>query len=123
MAVPHRAVLGELCSLLDRPRQEAEGDLLRRYLSAGDERAFAELLHRHGPMVLGLCRRVVGDYHAAEDVFQATFLALARKAGSIRRPESLAAWLHGIALRLAVRARRTSQHGRLREAQAPPRRP
>src|SRR5262245_10690381 len=122
MAVHHRAVRAERFSFLERPRQEAEGDLLRRYVGQGDEGAFAELLQRHGPMVLGLCRRVVGDYHAAEDVFQATFLTLARKAGGIRRPESLAAWLHGIAFRLAVRARQSGRRRQAREAQTLPRR-
>src|SRR5262245_7299053 len=121
MAVHHRAVREELCSYLERPRCEGEGDLLGRYVSSGDEGAFAELLRRHGPMVLGLCRRVVGDDHAAEDVFQATFLTLARKAGSVRRPESLAAWLHGTAFRLAVRARRSRRRNRTLDAQAPQR--
>jgi RNA polymerase sigma factor (sigma-70 family) len=121
MSLSPRTGLDELCSFLDRRRQEAEGDLLRRYLGSGDEGAFAELLQRHGPMVLGLCRRVVGDHHAAEDVFQATFLTLARKGRSIRCPESLGAWLHGVAFRLAVRARRTRRNSRAREAQVPPR--
>jgi RNA polymerase sigma factor (sigma-70 family) len=117
MAVLHRAVLGELRSFVDRSRRDTDSELLRRYVAAGDEAAFAELVHRHGAMVLGLCRRVVGDHHAAEDVFQAAFLTLARKARSIRRPEALAAWLHGVAFRLAVRARRSRSVCRARENQ------
>src|SRR6267378_2564950 len=85
--------------------QKAEGetdqDLLEQFLSKRDEASFAELLERHGPMVLGVCRRVLHDEHLAEDAFQATFLILARKAGSIRKQTALASWLHGVALRLA----------------------
>jgi DNA-directed RNA polymerase specialized sigma24 family protein len=69
------------------------------------EAAFAELVARHGPMVLGLCRRVLGDVHAAEDVFQATFLVLARKAANVRHPESLPSFLFGVALRLTRKSR------------------
>jgi RNA polymerase sigma factor (sigma-70 family) len=91
----------------------ADGELLRRF-ARGQEDAFAALVGRHGPMVLGVCRRVVGD--AAEDVAQATFLALARRAGSIRRPEALAAWLHETARNLALKYRRGENRRRLREA-------
>jgi RNA polymerase sigma factor (sigma-70 family) len=121
MAVLHRAVLGELWSFVDRSRRESDRELLRRFVAASDESAFAELVHRHAAMVLGLCRRVVGDHHVAEDVFQATFLTLARKARSIRRPEALAAWLHGVAFRMAVRARRSRNIGRARENRILPR--
>src|SRR5690349_460638 len=111
------AVLYFLHSYLSRRRGEAsdDRDLLRRFAEARDGDAFALLLHRHGPMVLGLARRVVGDWQMAEDVFQATFLMLARKAHTIRRAESLSCWLHGVAFRLALRMRRTRQRCQERE--------
>ena len=80
-------------------------ELLERYVGRGEQAAFAALLERHGPLVLGLCRRLLRDAHLAEDVFQATFLVLARKAHSIRQRDSVASWLHGVAARLARRAR------------------
>jgi RNA polymerase sigma factor (sigma-70 family) len=84
---------------------DSDAVLLARWLERRDEDAFAEMLARHGPMVFGLCRRVLGDVHAAEDVFQATFLVLARKAAKVRRPEALPSFLYGVALRLARKAR------------------
>jgi RNA polymerase sigma-70 factor (ECF subfamily) len=86
--------------------------LLADFLARRDEEAFAALVRRHGPMVLNLCRRILCDTHAAEDVFQATFLVLASRAAAIRRRASLASWLHGVAYRLAVRAKR--RQGRAR---------
>src|SRR5262249_22642866 len=80
--------------------------LLADFLARRSDEAFAAILGRHGPMVLNVCRRVLHDGHAAEDCFQATFLVLARRAGAVRRPASLAGFLHGVAYRLAVRARR-----------------
>src|SRR4051794_26827642 len=79
--------------------------LLSRFSATGDEAAFAELVRRHGPMVLGVCRRLLADAHAADDAFQATFLVLARKAGRLRRPDLLGPWLYGVARRVAAKAR------------------
>src|SRR5438876_11853768 len=79
--------------------------LLERFIAQREEAAFVALLKRHGPMVLQVCRRVQGNEHDAEDIFQATFLVLARKAGSIRKLESVASWLHGVAHRLALEAK------------------
>src|SRR5439155_14305784 len=85
--------------------QTPDDALLSHFVHHGDEQAFTTLVARHGPMLLGLCRRVLGNTHDAEDTFQATFLVLARKAASLRDPAALAAWLHGVAYRLASNAR------------------
>jgi RNA polymerase sigma factor (sigma-70 family) len=81
--------------------------LLERYLEATDHGAFGEILQRHGPMLLGLCRRQLAARDVAEDVLQATFLVLARKARTIRRRDNLAGWLYGVAQRLVRQVRRT----------------
>jgi RNA polymerase sigma-70 factor (ECF subfamily) len=98
--------------------------LLRRFSEQHDEEAFTLLVERHGPMVLGVCRRVLGCYQAAQDAFQATFLVLVRKAGSIERPELLANWLHGVAARTARKARvlaaRRAHHERQASVDPPP---
>jgi RNA polymerase sigma factor (sigma-70 family) len=87
-------------------RAEAtDGQLLERFSARQEQAAFAALLHRHGPMVLCVARRVLRQEQDAEDVLQATFLLLARKAGSIRKRESVGSWLHGVAYRLAVEAK------------------
>jgi RNA polymerase sigma factor (sigma-70 family) len=80
-------------------------ELLDRYRRGGEEAAFTLLVQRHGPAVLGVCRRVLGNAADADDAFQATFLVLLRKATSIRRGNSLGCWLHGVACRVAVKAR------------------
>jgi RNA polymerase sigma factor (sigma-70 family) len=98
-----------------------DGQLLARFLVRRDElaeRAFAAIVRRHGPMVLRVCRQVAGDRHTAEDAFQTTFLVLARRAGSIRSPELLAPWLHGVALRTARAARMRAARSRRREVGA-----
>src|SRR5438309_3567563 len=73
----------------------SDRELLRRYTACTDEAAFEELLRRHGPMVLRVGQRLLHHRQDAEDVFQATFLTLARKAGSIRKRASVGCWLHG----------------------------
>jgi RNA polymerase sigma factor (sigma-70 family) len=95
--------------------------LLERFAEHGDEAAFEMLLARHGPMVLNVCRRVLHNGNAVEDAFQATFLVLALKAGSIRHSELLANWLYGVAYRTAVRARVEAAKRRAREEKTPAR--
>jgi RNA polymerase sigma factor (sigma-70 family) len=84
--------------------QLSDRQLLDRFSDSRDEGAFAAILDRHGPMILGLCRRLLSDAHLADDILQATFLVLARKADSIRRRESLGSWLYGVAKRIARQA-------------------
>jgi RNA polymerase sigma factor (sigma-70 family) len=83
-----------------------EGTLLERFVTRGDGAAFEAIVARHGPMVWTVCRQVLHDPNDAEDAFQATFLVLARRAGSIRERERLGGWLHGVACKVAARARR-----------------
>jgi RNA polymerase sigma factor (sigma-70 family) len=88
---------------LDAP--PADAALLTRYARHRDSAAFAELLRRHGPVVLGACRRTLSDPHDAEDAFQAVFLVLARKAGTVRPPGRVGGWLYGVAVRTARKAK------------------
>jgi RNA polymerase sigma factor (sigma-70 family) len=93
-----------------------DGPLLDRYLTRRDEDAFEALVDLHGPMVLGLCRRMLRDPRDIEDAFQATFLVLVRKAPEIRDPDLLSSWLYGVAYRVARRARDRTLRRRDREA-------
>jgi RNA polymerase sigma factor (sigma-70 family) len=87
------------------PHAASDAALLGRFIRHRDEDAFAALVARHGGMVLGVCRRLLGDAHVADDAFQAVFLVLARRAASVRPRHALAAWLHGVARRVALGAR------------------
>jgi RNA polymerase sigma factor (sigma-70 family) len=95
-----------------------DGELLDRFVATRDEDAFTQLVRRHGGLVLGVCRRVLGDAHAAEDVFQATFLVLVRKATSLDRRRPLGNWLYTVAYRLALTARANALRRRTRESEA-----
>src|SRR5579883_570499 len=101
-------------------RMEGLGDreLIEQFASGRDEDAFAVLIRRHGPMVLRVGQRVLHDMHAAEDVLQATFFILSRKAASLRWGESVGCWLHGVAYRLAQNVRRQRARRRRHEIQA-----
>ncbi len=96
-----------------------EGALLERFLAQKDETAFEEILARHGPMVLGICRRWLDDPHDVDDAFQAVFLILIRKAATLRDRNSLSNWLYGVSLRVAQRARASAARRRSRERQDP----
>src|SRR5262245_61539031 len=89
----------------DATGDSVDRELLRRFAAGQEEAAFEALLQRHGPMVLGVCRRVLQDAHAAEDAFQATFFVLIRKAGSLDRRGSVAGWLYTVAYHLALKAK------------------
>jgi RNA polymerase sigma factor (sigma-70 family) len=100
--------------------------LLERFLARRDpagEAAFAAIVTRHGPMVLDICQNIIGDLHHAEDAFQAVFLVLARRAGSIRDPDLLGNWLYGVAIRTARCARLQLARRRKHEEQGAMRRP
>ncbi|WP_165227818.1 sigma-70 family RNA polymerase sigma factor [Aquisphaera insulae] len=100
------------------PAASSEGDLLRRFVVDGDEGAFAAIVERHGPMVLGVCRRILGPGADSDDAFQATFLVLLRRARSVESLPELAPWLHGVAWRVAARARAGKARRRIEEAKA-----
>jgi RNA polymerase sigma factor (sigma-70 family) len=101
--------------------QSADRQLLERFVTAREDSAFEALVRRHGPLVLGVCRRVLHNQDDAEDAFQATFLALARKAASAGRRASLGTWLYQVAYHTALRARKQSAMRRRREDKAAPR--
>ena len=81
-----------------------DGQLLGRFIENRDQDAVTALVLRHGSMVWGVCRRLLGNYHDAEDAFQATFLVLVRKAGSVRQRERVGSWLYGVAHQTARKA-------------------
>jgi RNA polymerase sigma factor (sigma-70 family) len=94
----------------------SDHDLVQRFADGRDDSAFTALVRRHGGMVLGVCRRVLGNEHDAEDVFQAAFLVLSRKAGSLRHKNAVGPWLFGVAHRLALRARQQGRNRQERES-------
>jgi RNA polymerase sigma factor (sigma-70 family) len=105
------------------PAGASDAELIHGFVTRADEGAFEILLQRHGPMVLHVCRRALPNLQDAEDAFQATFLVLARKAGSLRRPEAVGNWLYGVAYRVARSARaaagrRSAHEGRTAPARA-----
>ncbi|HYT93105.1 MAG TPA: RNA polymerase sigma factor [Gemmataceae bacterium] len=104
------------------PREDADltdGQLLGRFIDQHDEAAFAALVRRYGPMVLGVCRRLLRHHHNAEDAFQATFLVLVHKAAAIRPRELVGNWLYGVACRTALKARTLAARNARRERQVP----
>src|SRR5438132_981596 len=95
----------------------SDGHLLDRFLARRDEAAFEALVRRHGPMVLGVCRRVLSNAHDADDAFQAVFLVLVRKAASIQPRDLVGNWLYGVAYRTALEARGILARRRAKERQ------
>src|SRR5260370_37712364 len=94
-----------------------DGQLLTLFIERRDEAAFEALVRRHGPMVLGVCRRLLRNPHDAEDAFQATFLVLVRKAASVLPRELVANWLYGVARTTALRVNALTAKRRVRERQ------
>ena len=112
------AVLRHTACLIAQPETASDAELLRRFTDGRDEIAFAVLVARHGPMVWAVCRNLLPHDPDAEDAFQATFLALVRGANKVRAADRLAGWLHGVAVRVALKARRAAAHRRKREQAA-----
>jgi RNA polymerase sigma factor (sigma-70 family) len=106
-SVPTNAWIHELrrAALLPDGGDLTGAAMLACFIERHDEAAFEALVRRHGPMVLGVCRRVIGNHHDAEDAFQATFLVLVRKAACVRPRELVGHWLYGVAYRTALEAR------------------
>ncbi|HEX3147575.1 MAG TPA: sigma-70 family RNA polymerase sigma factor [Gemmataceae bacterium] len=97
--------------------ETGDGQLLGTFVASRDEASFATIVRRHGPMVLGVCRRVIGDQHLAEDAFQATFLVLARRAAVVRPRHLVGHWLYGVAYRTALKARGLALRRKAKEKQ------
>ena len=112
-----QVVLAELKKLASRrDNQTADRELLNRFRANRDEAAFAEIVRRHEPMLLRLCRRVLHNPHDAEDICQAAFLLLAQKVTCIRWHESIAGWLYQVAYRMSLKARRSAKSRKRHEA-------
>ena len=112
-------IIQHLCevALLQDGAGLTDGQLLERLVDRREEAAAAALVRRHGPMVWAVCRRVLRNYHDAEDAFQATFLVLIRKANSIVLRQSLASWLYGVAHQVALNANKAAVRRTRRERQ------
>lgn len=106
-------------AVLRSESETTDGELLSSFVGRRDGAALAALIERHGPMVWGVCRRLLHNHHDAEDAFQATFLVFVRKAASMRRQEFVANWLYGVARQTAMRARATAARRGMRERQVP----
>jgi DNA-directed RNA polymerase specialized sigma24 family protein len=121
-----RATLDDVIHFLHRVcttgQQEAltDGQLIERFAKNQDQAAFSCLVRRHGSMVLGVCRRVLGDAHLAEDAFQATFLVLVRRAATLNKSKPLGGWLYTVAQRVATKGRALANSQRLRERRMSP---
>src|SRR4029077_18575241 len=102
---------------LARDTETGDGQLLGAFVATSDEAAFAAIVRRHGPMVLGVCPRVVGDPPLAEDAFQAPFLVLARRAAVVRPRHLVGHWLYGVAYRTALKARGAAARRQAKEKQ------
>ena len=115
-------MIGRLRTVLEKSdaQETTDANLLRAYVRDRDEAAFAALVRRHGPMVQGVCYRVLHNHADAQDAFQATLLILVRKAASLRSPALLANWLYGVAFRTAQEARRSAAIRRTKEATMTP---
>jgi RNA polymerase sigma factor (sigma-70 family) len=116
-AAPLDTVLRHIRKLTAPPQEPSDGQLLSRFTARHDEAAFAELVRRHGPMVLGVCRRLLANPPDRDDAFQATFLVLVRRAASLTGSPCLGPWLHGVARRTALKARAAALRRRARQTE------
>lgn len=116
--MPSGTSVGILRHLPTAGSAQSDTELLARFVAEQDGSAFAEIVRRHGPVVLAACRRAVRHHHDADDVFQAVFLTLARRAGDARGPHLLGSWLYRVAIRVVWRARRAAARRRAYEVQA-----
>ncbi len=121
LAAGIRQLRGKLAA--QQRNEDSDEQLLHAFAACRDDSAFAVLVRRHGPMVLHVCRRVLGHHQDAEDAFQATFLVLARNAAALRKKSALAGFLHGTAYRTALKTKQSAARRRKHESQTPSRPP